>query len=831
MPKVTLLTLTFNNPSILKKNIEAVRKFCTFSNWDWIILDNSSNLITYNYLTNLNDSRISVVRGDNSGNFSTMNNKLVSLTTSKYVCFINDDVEIKEDFLTKFIKLFEKNSDVGAIGYKLRYPNGGVQHAGIVFDKGGIPFNLGANSRIKYNPSIHQGIFEVKAVSAALLICKRKDFLDIGGFTESYNWGYEDVDLCLKLSKKLNKKIIVYMDSNIIHHESHTLGHNNPNVKANLKNLIKNWGPIKDNISLYKNSAMQRTYLKSSSKKILFYIEMHPIRESYVSHSWIVEELIRMVPKESNNFKILANHKILAKFKNYKNFINLSKKDVNIIDSFYCSSWNNQSIKDWINLMNGTSKKYLSFYSNILDKTRKEFPFDVLIYWGTNKTIKFYCDSKKIPSISMELGCTRKPNFKQTCYFDLEGVNGENSLNGVSYEMIESIPTSIPKFNALKKNYDPVPIKNSLIQNKLCLSWGRNVLIPLQLDDDSNILIHCDYDDVFSFVKETVEKFSSKGYTCFIKPHPGNVLRKYNKIKHNYIKNYFSGRKDVFWVENEDTLSLIYKCNIVVTLNSSLAFEASILNKIVINLGKSCWNIKGVYPSIDDILQERFDNTLYLKKLDKLISFLLEYYLIPYDKIFNFTYFKENIDRLHSYFNRRLGGENKPYILMAKPVNKLSDYSNLDMGELSKNHTVENTRIIYAQEDGNEVLGELFNNKLIQQHFLCNSNNLCRIDIKLATYMRTNKGVLRISLSELGGKLIQSKNIDMSKVEDNSWVSFYLKNIDKSKNKSYVLSLQGVNSLLGKSVTCYYNSRISYGKLLVNNTLFKGVLNMRIYAK
>ena len=118
---------------------------------------------------------------------------------------------------------------VGIVGLKLVYPNdhavhpGAIQHTGIKFledisHQFFRPYNLNENFVLS---SLNE-VLQRPAVTAAVMLCRRSEFLDLGGFFEDYYYGYEDVDLCLTYLRWLNKLSVVITNTDVIHNESAT---------------------------------------------------------------------------------------------------------------------------------------------------------------------------------------------------------------------------------------------------------------------------------------------------------------------------------------------------------------------------------------------------------------------------------------------------------------------------------------------------------------------------------------------------------------------------------------------------------------------------------
>lgn len=419
--------------------------------------------------------------------------------------------------------------------------------------------------------------------------------------------------------------------------------------------------------------------------KILFYAEMHPIRESFTNHEWIVKEFLKSIGKDNDNFKILANHKIKQRI-NSSSILDLTDNEKIKLESFFKKKWDENSIEDWKSLMKGESKAYTEFYHAVLYRIKNFFDFNVLIYWGTNKTIKNFCEINNIPSIAMELGCTRKPYFIDTIYMDLQGVNGSSSCNNLNLDYVLNKKTNISK-KIVEDDYVGVieekieKIEQIKMDITLLNNWGKNILIPLQLDDDSNILLYSKHGSVFNFIKYCLNRLKNTEYNIYIKPHPGMKARKYNLEKHLEIENYVKNKKNVFWADNISNKFLIDKCNYILSINSSLSFEGMLKNKVVINQGGCCWNIEGALPDLEELIENKINYDKYFFNIDKISEFILEYYLIPYDKVFDKNNFINLVQEFIERYNK-MKNKNKEYF--EKPVSNTLDYVPFKFEKITK---------------------------------------------------------------------------------------------------------------------------------------------------
>jgi len=137
------------------------------------------------------------------------------------------------------------------------------------------------------------------------------------------------------------------------------------------------------------------------------------------------------------------------------------------------------------------------------------------------------------------------------------------------------------------------------------------------------------------------------------------------------------------------------------------------------------------------------------------------------------------------------------------------------------------------QSEGGQHTGEIFGNKNIKQRFISRYSNFFKVEIRVSTYMRVNKGTLRIRiLDEKCLDIIREKDIPCSSFIDNSWHAFEFKPIIESAEKTYFITIQGINCRVGSSVTLSYNSRvINNSGFYINRTNFTGTLSFRTYAR
>lgn len=217
-PLVSIIIISRNGLENLKILFDSFANVSFYKNFEIIYVDNASTDKSIEFIEKQKSNySITIIKNSENLSFSAANNIGAKSAKGEYLLFLNNDIEVTENWLDEML-LAAQSEKCGAVGAKLIYPiipentiNKGksylVQHKGICFsdcDFDGAhfirPYNMGnCDDPI----DIHDNDVEERSVvTAACLLVSKSAFEEVGSFDESYIYGYEDVDLCLKLHRK-----------------------------------------------------------------------------------------------------------------------------------------------------------------------------------------------------------------------------------------------------------------------------------------------------------------------------------------------------------------------------------------------------------------------------------------------------------------------------------------------------------------------------------------------------------------------------------------------------------------------------------------------------
>lgn len=251
-PLVTIIILTRNFHDLLCRCVDSLFAQTTYPNYEILIIDNGSdeqNVLDY-METLSKENKATIIRDEQSFNFSALSNLAVGHAHGDLIAMLNNDTEvIKEDWLEEMVSQ-ALQPGVGAVGARLWYPDGTLQHGGVIFVKG-----LAGHAH-RFLPMGETGYFgraaavqNFSAVTAACLVMRKDIFEDIGGMNENeLSVAYNDIDMCLRLAEA-GYRIVWTPYAQLYHHESASRGddrearHRKRAVRE-YKYMIKNWESV-----------------------------------------------------------------------------------------------------------------------------------------------------------------------------------------------------------------------------------------------------------------------------------------------------------------------------------------------------------------------------------------------------------------------------------------------------------------------------------------------------------------------------------------------------------------------------------------------------------
>lgn len=231
-PVVSVVILSRNGHDLLKAFLHSWARYNTTVPAELIVVDHASTDASLALLQQWRGRLdLKVLALDHNGSFSASSNLGAQQARGQYVLFMNNDIVWLQDALPRLLESLQ-DPQVGVVGIKLLKVVGesrsGGQFASEVQHLG-VRFKLNHMSYWPYEaqPTDQQAEQEhapqyVPAVTGAALLCRKADFDAVGGFEPSYFYGFEDVELCLRLAYRLRKTVVCRNDCVALHHHGHT---------------------------------------------------------------------------------------------------------------------------------------------------------------------------------------------------------------------------------------------------------------------------------------------------------------------------------------------------------------------------------------------------------------------------------------------------------------------------------------------------------------------------------------------------------------------------------------------------------------------------------
>jgi len=263
LPLVSVIIPTRDRADILSRCLAGLLGSTDYPSLDVIIADNDSREpATFDlFAQRSTDPRVRVLPCPGAFNYSAINNRAVAESRGDVLLFLNNDVLVRHPGWLSALVAQAVRPEVGAVGARLLYENGTVQHAGVILGVGAIePVAGHVCERAAADDPGYLNHLRVarnmSAVTAACLAMRRSVFDEVGGFDADHlPVAFNDVDLCLRIRSR-GYQIICTPQAELTHLESQSRGSDlRPEAverfKRDIAHMKRTWGKQLDNDPYY----------------------------------------------------------------------------------------------------------------------------------------------------------------------------------------------------------------------------------------------------------------------------------------------------------------------------------------------------------------------------------------------------------------------------------------------------------------------------------------------------------------------------------------------------------------------------------------------------
>jgi glycosyltransferase involved in cell wall biosynthesis len=258
-PLVSLVIPTRDRASFLRLCLESTFAKTEYPNYEIVVIDNdSSEPETLDYFASLQaNEQVRVCRMPGAFNYSKLNNFGVNQARGDLILLLNNDIEaINGGWLDEMVS-HGLRPEIGAIGARLWYPDGTMQHGGVILGAGGIAGHAHAGIRHEHGYFARAHLVQnFSAVTAACMLVKKDLYLRLGGLDEqNLAVAFNDVDFCLRL-REAGFRILWTPHAELRHHESASRGFEDTATKqrrflAEVEYMNRKWGDVLESDPCY----------------------------------------------------------------------------------------------------------------------------------------------------------------------------------------------------------------------------------------------------------------------------------------------------------------------------------------------------------------------------------------------------------------------------------------------------------------------------------------------------------------------------------------------------------------------------------------------------
>ena len=225
-PMVSIISVNYDQPGITCEMLTSLREV-SYPNFEVLIVDNGSpNACPYIIKEKHPEVQL-LISKENLG-FAGGNNIALKQAKGEYVLLLNNDTEVKPNFLDSLVELMESDKKIGVASSKILYFHGDnlIQYAGT------SPINpITSRGRHYGNKEVDDGqydkVTETFYPHGACMMIRKSVIEELGLLYEGYFLYYEEYDFTERV-RRAGYKIYFQPNSSILHKESISTGKNSP---------------------------------------------------------------------------------------------------------------------------------------------------------------------------------------------------------------------------------------------------------------------------------------------------------------------------------------------------------------------------------------------------------------------------------------------------------------------------------------------------------------------------------------------------------------------------------------------------------------------------
>jgi GT2 family glycosyltransferase/Flp pilus assembly protein TadD len=213
-PEISIILILHNRAEFTLACLESILK-SNFDSLEIVIVDNNSTDATGQLLEQTKG--VKLIKNLENLHYLVGTHQAVETVRGDFLLFLNNDTQVLGDSIKAAIATIKSDSEIGAVGGKIIYPDGSLQEAGSIIWQDGSCHCYGRGDVA--NAPEYMFRREVDYCCGAFLLTPRDLFLEMGGFDLDYKPAYyEETDYCVRLHK-LGKKVIYEPNVNVLHYE------------------------------------------------------------------------------------------------------------------------------------------------------------------------------------------------------------------------------------------------------------------------------------------------------------------------------------------------------------------------------------------------------------------------------------------------------------------------------------------------------------------------------------------------------------------------------------------------------------------------------------